>query len=60
MRWRPWRRASDGEATAQLDRLAGQDQRVERLGRELREYRRKNNFSWMVDAAIHRAARKGA
>ena len=60
MKWRRlWSRQSDGEATAHLERLCGQDPQVEQLGRELREYRRRNNFSGMVDAAIHRATQRG-
>jgi hypothetical protein len=59
-RWPPWRSAPDttDEALEQLHRLTCQDAEVARLARQLRETRRRNNFSTMVDAAISRRVRE--
>lgn len=63
MNWRRlWTRPSvpDSEAATQLARLEDHDPQVEQLGRELRAYRRRDDFSGMVDQAIHRAVQRGA
>lgn len=63
MRWRwPWRRAEDTseEARAQLRKLERRDSEVERLGAELRERQRQNNFSGLVAEAITRRAQEGS
>jgi hypothetical protein len=54
--WWPWHRAEDTrtEARHHLRRLEARDPEVERLGAELRETQHRNNFSRMVDLAIHR------
>lgn len=60
MTWRwPWRRAEDtsDEAKACLAQLEANEAEVKRLGAELRQVQRHNNFSGMVDAAISRRAR---
>ena len=60
-RWPPWRRAddTDSDARAELDKLKQRDLEVERLGAELREHQRRNHFSGMVWAAIHRGTQEG-
>jgi hypothetical protein len=54
--WWPWRRAEDTstEAREHLRRLEDNDPEVQRLGAELRDTQSRNNFSRMVDLAIHR------
>lgn len=61
MRWRwPGRRARDttDEALEQLHRLEECAAEVNRLGAELRQVQRKNNFSRMVDVAFARRSRE--
>lgn len=54
--WWPWHRAEDttAEARHHLRRLEANDPEVARLGGELRDTQRRNNFSRMVSLAIHR------
>ena len=52
-RW-PWRSPAKGDAVAELAKLCDRDGEVERLGRELRETRSRNNFSAMVNYALSR------
>lgn len=60
-RWPPWRPAEDttGEALAELEKLERRDPDIERLGAELRERQKQNNFSGMVAQAIRRGAQDG-
>jgi hypothetical protein len=61
MTWRwPWIRTphTGDEAAAVLARLTDADEHIERLGREMRAHQRRNNFSGMVDAAMHRVTRR--
>lgn len=60
-RWPPWRAAEDTseEAQAQLRKLERRDPEVERLGAELRETQKRNNFSGMVEIAISRRVQEG-
>lgn len=55
-----WRRTEhdNDEARTELGKLHLQSPEVDRLGQELREAQRRNNFSPMVAAAIARVARE--
>ena len=44
------------EAAAHLEQLEMREPEIQQLGHELREIRRRNNFSGMVDRAIARRA----
>lgn len=60
MRW-PWqrRRVTHDEAREQLEKLCDRDAEVDELARQLVGTERRNNFSGMVDQAIHRAVQAG-
>lgn len=57
-----WHQVEDKseEAKAELQKLKVKDAEVTRLGRELREAQRRNNFSGMVADAISRVAKERA
>ena len=59
--WKFWIRAENNpsEAQVELAKLAERDPEVVRLSGELREIQKRNNFSGMVDRAIHRTAQGG-
>ena len=56
--WKFWIRAENNpsEAQAELAKLSERDPEVARLARELQVIKHRNNFSGMVDRAIHRSA----
>lgn len=62
MRWRwPWTHVAEDtsdEAQAELEKLEERDDEVTRLGKQLQEAHRRNNFSSMVNEAISRKARE--
>lgn len=60
MRWPRQRpRSTHDEARAQLAKLRDRDAEVDELADELAGTERRNNFSGLVAAAIHRAAQVG-
>ena len=65
MTWKwhwPWQSVAKDtgeEAQAELAKLKQRDEEIALLAEELREMRRRNNFSRMVNEAISRKTREG-